>query len=598
MPKHCPCKDSYEKFSLSLNCILSVYLYYAHEIAVWNAPVNLTSLAHLLGELIGGLGVFLLGMKYMSEGMQAVAGNSLRRLIGTVTGNRMFAIIVGVIVTCIVQSSSITTVMVVGFVNSGVMSLAQSVGVIMGANIGTTITGWILVLKIGKYGLPLLGFSAFVYLFSRNERWRYYAMGLMGTGMVFFGLELMKDACGIIKETPDFATWFQAFQADSYLGVLKCCMVGCVLTTMVQSSSATLGITISLAYQGVISYETAAALVIGENVGTTITALLASIGATTNARRAAYFHVLFNLTGVFWITLIFHWYIQLVQWIIHVDVLEKVMVDGLATFPNTTPAIAATHSIFNVVNVLLFIPFVGILVRVLERIVPAKEVKEKPRLTELDIRMLDNPVLALEQSLKEIERMGDSCTKMLRILTDLRGKKKSDTQLRNQLRDYEISLDAIQEELTAFMTNLFTNALPHDVADEIRIQLRIAYEYESVSDYIENLERLDNKLRDYDATIPSYFCEGTEDLSSRAQSFLIKMNAAIRTKDQNIFEEFVSVRAGVRSQIKRLRQKQLEELTSTGMSPSVNSVMLSVLDSYAHLFSHLENIVEALSGQA
>lgn len=147
--------------------------------------MNLTSLAHLLGELIGGLGVFLLGMKYMSEGMQAVAGNSLRRLIGTVTGNRIFAIIVGVIVTCIVQSSSITTVMVVGFVNSGVMSLAQSVGVIMGANIGTTITGWILVLKIGKYGLPLLGFSAFVYLFSRNERWRYYAMGLMGTGMVF-----------------------------------------------------------------------------------------------------------------------------------------------------------------------------------------------------------------------------------------------------------------------------------------------------------------------------------------------------------------------------------------------------------------------------
>jgi phosphate:Na+ symporter len=185
---------------------------------------------------------------------------------------------------------------------------------------------------------------------------------------------------------------------------------------------------------------------------------------------------------------------------------------------------------------------------------------------------------------------------MLHILTELRGKKKSDTQLRNQLRGYEVSLDAIQEELTAFMTNLFTNALPHDVADEIRIQLRIAYEYESVSDYIENLERLDNKLRDYDASLPSYFCEGTEELSSRALSFLIKMNAAIRTKDQNIFEEFVSVRTGVRSQIKGLRQKQLEELTSTGMSPSVNSVMLSVLDSYSHLFSHLENIVEALSG--
>ena len=202
-----------------------------------------------------------------------------------------------------------------GFVNSGIMQLSQAVGVIMGANIGTTITGWILVLKIGKYGLPLLGAAAFVYLFSRGDRWRYWAMAIMGIGMVFFGLELMKDACSIIKETPSFADWFQAFQADSYFGVMKCAMVGCILTTLVQSSSATLGITISLAFQGIISYETAAALVLGENIGTTITAYLASLGATTNARRAAYFHVIFNLLGVFWITLVFAWYSEFVIWI-------------------------------------------------------------------------------------------------------------------------------------------------------------------------------------------------------------------------------------------------------------------------------------------
>src|SRR5690606_15557554 len=140
--------------------------------------------------------------------------SSLRRLIGTVTGNRLFATLVGVLVTCIVQSSSITTVMVVGFVNSGVMELTQAIGGIMGANIGTTITGWILVLDIGKYGLPLLGMAAIIYLFSRGDRWRYGAMGLMGLGMVFFGLELMKDACAIIKDTPDFEAWFHRFQAD------------------------------------------------------------------------------------------------------------------------------------------------------------------------------------------------------------------------------------------------------------------------------------------------------------------------------------------------------------------------------------------------
>ena len=560
--------------------------------------MNLTSLAHLVGELVGGLGIFLLGMKFMSEGMQAVAGNSLRRLISTVTGNRFFAIIVGVIVTCIVQSSSITTVMVVGFVNSGVMSLVQAVGVIMGANIGTTITGWILVLKIGKYGLPLLGCSAFVYLFSRKDRWRYYAMGLMGTGMVFFGLELMKNACGIIKETPDFATWFQTFQADSYLGVLKCCMVGCILTTMVQSSSATLGITISLAYQGVISYETAAALVIGENVGTTITALLASLGATTNARRAAYFHVLFNLTGVFWITLIFQWYIQLVQWIIHVDVLKEVMVDGFATFPNTTPAIAATHSIFNIANVVLFIPFVGILVRVLERIVPSKKLKEKPRLTGLDMRMLDNPGLAIEQSKKELERMGDSCEKMLDVLSQLRQTNTPDSRLSSQLREYEISLDTIQEEITTFMTKLVASALPHDVADEIYRQLRIAHEYESISDNIENLERLDGKMKQYGANYSSKFHRCITELSDCTQLVLKEINTALRTKDQDALKEFASVRERVRSQIKALRSNKFAELTNVGVPPAATAVVLSILNSYVHLFSHFENIVETLSGEA
>ncbi|MCH2117985.1 MAG: Na/Pi symporter, partial [Pirellulales bacterium] len=224
-------------------------------------------LLKLVFTLIGGLGIFLLGMKSMSDGMQAVAGSRLRGLIGLATNNRFLATGVGVIVTCVVQSSSITTVMVVGFVNSGVMQLAQALGVIMGANIGTTITGWILVLKIGKYGLPLLGVAAIIYLFSKGDRWRFWSMAIMGIGMIFFGLELMKDACSLIKEHPSFESWFQTFQANTYLGVLGCALIGCLLTTMVQSSSATLGITISLASQGVISYPTAAALVLGENIG-------------------------------------------------------------------------------------------------------------------------------------------------------------------------------------------------------------------------------------------------------------------------------------------------------------------------------------------
>ena len=422
--------------------------------------MEFNALLELLYGLLGGLGIFLLGMKNMSDGMQAVAGAGLRRLIGIVTNNRFLATTVGVVVTCVVQSSSVTTVMVVGFVNSGVMELSQAIGVIMGANIGTTITGWILVLKIGKYGLPLLGAAAFFFLFTKSERWRYWAMAIMGVGMVFFGLELMKDACSIIKETENFEKAFQYFQADTYAGVLKCALAGCLLTTLVQSSSATLGITISLASQGVIQYETAAALVLGENIGTTITAFLASLGATTNARRAAYFHIIFNFIGVFWITLIFHWYTGLITTFFASDLDAMVLVNGKETFPNTTTAIAATHTVFNVANTLMFLPFLPLFVRLLNRLVPSKDYKEKPHLTDLDIRLLETPLLAIEQSRKEIEKMSVGCTKMLDWLGDLCEQEELDKSLVDKLLHREQVLASVQDEVASKPVRLVGRPIP------------------------------------------------------------------------------------------------------------------------------------------
>ncbi|MDH3346110.1 MAG: Na/Pi symporter, partial [Kiritimatiellaceae bacterium] len=190
----------------------------------------------IASQVVGGLGVFLLGMKYMSEGLQAVSGERLRKMIGAVTNNRVMGVVLGLLVTCLVQSSSVTTVMVVGFVNSGIMSLMQAIGVIFGANIGTTITGWILVLKIGKFGLPILGIAAFFFLFSKKDRLRYIGMAIMGIGMVFFGLELMKNGFKPIKGLDGFEAWFMAFQATSLIGIAKCALVGCILTVIVQSS--------------------------------------------------------------------------------------------------------------------------------------------------------------------------------------------------------------------------------------------------------------------------------------------------------------------------------------------------------------------------
>ncbi|MCH2212412.1 MAG: Na/Pi cotransporter family protein [Fuerstiella sp.] len=559
--------------------------------------MDITHLFQLTCELVGGLGLFLLGMKNMSDGMQAVAGASLRRMISAVTNNRIMATIVGVIVTCVVQSSSITTVMVVGFVNSGLMQLTQAVGVIMGANIGTTITGWILVLKIGKYGLPILGASAFVNLFAKSDRWRYWAMALMGVGMVFFGLELMKEACTIIRDTPDFKSWFQRFQADSYFGVLQCAFAGCVLTTLVQSSSATLAITISLATQGVISYETAAALVLGENIGTTITALLASLGATTNARRAAYFHVIFNLIGVLWITFIFQWYIQLIQTMIDVDVNELILKDGDATYPNRTAAIAATHTVFNVANTILFLPIAPMLVKLLTWIVPAKEFKEKPRLTDLDIRMLETPLLAIEQSRREIEKMGTGCSRMLEWLHELRQQNNPDKAMADRLRHREQVLDSIQDEVTEFVTNLLSANIPHTVADEARGQLRMADEYESISDYIVDLDKFDRKLRQNGHRFSEKQRRELNQLNVQLSDYVGAVNEAMVQENRNVLTKTENMAKRIGSEVKQLRRGHLDELSAGTTAPVVSVAFLAALNAYSRVVDHSWNIAEIVSGE-
>ena len=563
--------------------------------------MDVASFFKLACEIIGGLGLFLLGMKHMSDGMQAVAGSSLRRMIGSVTNHRLLATTVGVVVTCIVQSSSVTTVMVIGFVNSGVMQLGQAIGVIMGANIGTTITGWILVLKIGKYGLPLLGASAFVYLFSKGDRWRYWAMTLMGVGMVFFGLEVMKDACQIIKETPAFEVWFQKFDASNYLGVLGCAAAGCVLTVMVQSSSATLGITVSLAFQGVISYETAAALVLGENIGTTITALLASLGATTNARRAAYFHLIFNLVGVFWITLIFGWYIDLIQSLFSGDVTKVVMVDGNATFPNTLTTIAATHSVFNITNTLIFLPFVATFERMLKKLVPAKGFKEKPHLTDLDIRILETPLLAIEQSRKEIEKMSEGCSKMLGWSAELLQQGDPDKALADRLRQREQVLDSVQDEIAEFVTHLLSGNVPHSVATEARRQMHMADEYESVSDYILDLDKFDRKLRQSGERFSEDQRADLVKLNTHVADYLTGVNQALVAGNKAVLTKTDPMAKRIRDEIKQLRAKHLDGLSAASIdeklsvAPVVTVAWLASLNAYSKIREHMREIAEVIS---
>lgn len=623
----------------------------------------------IIFQTFGGLGIFLLGMKYMSEGMQAVAGERLRKLIGSITNNRIMATGVGALVTCIIQSSSITTVMVVGMVSAGIMTLLQGIGVILGANIGTTITGWILVINVGKYGLPLLGFSAFFYLFSKRDSIRFSFMFLVGIGMIFFGLQLMTQGLAPIKSMPAFEAWFHRFQPDTYLGIWKCVLVGAGLTALVQSSSATLGITIALALTGTINYSAAAALILGENIGTTITAFLASLGASTNARRAAYAHVLFNVIGVCWITLLFPFYIKAVagvitstqgcklppvvatapvsdetreflrkceltesslyiqnevgQWVnaagkvlapnekhVLADDFNKAMAAGSiadlpvyarneVTYPYSSPAIALTHSGFNILNTLMFLPFIGFLARFLLWLVPDKKVTEKPHLTYLNVRMLDTPAIGIQQSYKELIKMSRMCQEMLRKLKTFLSNEEPNKALAEEIFQQENDLDVMQKEIVEFIGEIMTGSISHEVMQDANGQVRMADELESISDYIQGLLKLRLKISE---TGQQFSEKGLEDmlrLHEKVDKYLALIADGIEREDSSpeYFSEMQTKGIAVTTLMKECRNNHLQRVNDGVVNPLMSLIYTDMLTSYRRIKDHAFNIAEVLVGE-
>ncbi len=552
---------------------------------------------NMIFNIIGGLAIFLLGMKNMSEGMQAVAGDGLRRMINAVTNNRFKACGMGVLVTSIVQSSSVTTVMVVGFVSAGLMSLTPAIGVIMGANVGTTVTAWLLVLKIGKWGLPILGVAAFFYMFAKKDRLRYIGMAIMGVGMVFFGLEMMKSGLKPMKDMPGFIHWFSMFQAETYFGTLKCALVGCLLTFIVQSSSATVGITMGLASNGIIGFHTAAALVLGENIGTTITALLASIGRSTDAKRAAYSHTIFNILGVLWVTAVFHLYLKLIGFVLGHDPGTLVMVDGVETYPYIQRGIAFVHSGFNITNTLLFLPFVPFLAKIVTRLAPDKVTDAISHLEYLDTSIIDSPVLAIQESHTQIVRMGGHTLEMMEMLKTAITSKEIDEDLTRRILHREEVLDEVQKEVAEFIGHMFEGNMTADLVESCRMQLRMADEYESISDYLAIIMKLHLKGK---KTGVRFTEEGWKDvllLHDKTAEYLKLVNSCVKEeRGDGLTKARVSGDA-ITYEMKEARDKHLDRLSQKQTEPLASLIFIDMLNAYRRVKDHGLNIAEAVAGE-
>ena len=551
-------------------------------------------IAIVLLTVIGGLGTFLMGMKQLSEGLQAVSGRGLKRFMAMATTHRLAGVCTGVVSTVIVQSSSIITVMAVGLVSSGILNLTQAINVIIGSNIGTTATAWLIayVPDVGLLGLGVVGLGSILYFFfSSREPVHNLGLALMGLGFVFMGLYWMNQGIMPIKTNPTIRATFAALDAGSVSGMLKCFGVSLAFTALVQSSAATTAIAMTLAVQGIITFETAAATVFGMNIGTTVTAWLAALGGTTDARRTALAHTLFNLAGAMLLMPLF----------IPVMIpLAKALFPSWAT--NPAAPMAAIHTGFNMVTTLIFLPYVEPFARIVERLIPSRATDggDSPHLSYLDHHVKLSPQIACGQAFSEVCLMS---TVDAELLESVRGVLAGTAAREEEERVFrrEAALDRMQREITEFLGRVMTSRLPVAVADQARALLRITDELESVSDEMPAIVRACRRIRDdIGSRIEDGVLAAVLDLMDRLSAFAYTVNVSLRFCETAMGGSPVPDAAGLAADIRRrVRESQQSVLLGIGAddaAPLRALALLDMLNAIDRACCCYLNIAETLSG--
>lgn len=438
-------------------------------------------LKHILFGLAGGLGMFIFGMRMMSTGLKDVAGERLKKILGMLTKNRVVGLIVGTVVTILIQSSSATTVMVVGFTNAGLLTLKQAISVVLGANIGTTITAWVVsalaVFKITDYALPSIGVGFLMTMGGKRRSTRKWGEVLMGFGFLFMGIHFLKEAFSPLQQSDAVKNFMVTFGKYPILGVLA----GTLVTMLLQSSSATIALLQVLAFQGVIDFKSCIPIVLGDNIGTTITAQIAAIGANRTAKRAAMAHTMFNVIGVCYM-------LPLVYFGIYEKLIHLVM-PGAVTTNSIMAYIAATHSIFNVFNaVLVFLPALKVLEKVSTALVPDKPGEITPAPRYLEKHLLDTPAVALQQSTKELIRMIRIAQEALHDAYN--GFINNDETLLAKVAEKEETVDNLQREITGYLVELSMRDLSLEESEMLPVLLHSVNDAERIGDHAENLVEL------------------------------------------------------------------------------------------------------------
>ena len=553
----------------------------------------------LIFGLLGGLGLFLFGMKIMSEGLQKIAGSRMRKILAALTNNRIVGTLVGIAVTAMIQSSSATTVMVVGFVNAGLMSLVQSIGIILGANIGTTVTAQLIAFKITKYALPAIGIGAGFKLFSKNQKWSYIGEVLLGFGLLFFGLSVMKSAFDPLKASEEFRQIFIMVGDNHLLGVL----IGAVLTIIVQSSSATIGITIALASTGIINFEASVALILGENIGTTITANLAAIGTNLAARRTALAHFLFNTIGVCYMLVFFKFFTGFISSITPGDAdfviqtQEQVLRMGgeIGDKPFIARHIANTHTMFNIVNTIIFLPLVGILAKLSTMVIRGRDEEIEYHLKYLDNRVLNTPPIALAQARSETRRMAQVAQEMvdetLAFLQD------NDLKRLPALEKKEDLTDVLQKEITNFLVSLSQTSITQESSREVASMMHMVNDLERVGDHCENLWLLSQRKLEQKITFSDIAMNEIAEISEITKNFLARIVRALEEKDVGVYDEAHELEDAIDDLEERLRNNHIRRLNTGECTVTSGLIFIDMLHNFEKIGDHTFNLAKAVVGK-
>ena len=553
--------------------------------------------------LIGALGFFIYGMKVMSDGIQKVAGSKLRSILSKMTSTRFLGITTGFILTALLQSSSATTVMIVSFVNAGLLSLVESIGVIMGANIGTTVTAWLISLlgfkvKIASIALPIIAIG-FPMMFSSKSNIKSWAEVLIGFALLFMGLDALKESVPNLKENAEFLSFLSSYANMGIISTLIFIGVGTILTLVVQSSSAAMALTLVMCYEGYIPFELAAAMVLGENIGTTITANLAALVGNVHAKRAARAHFIFNIFGVIWMIFAFQFFINSIDsyMISNMDLSPVSSVGESVAVPI---GLSIFHTTFNILNVLLFVWFVPLIARTVIRMQPSKgETDEEFHLEHIGGGLMQTAELSVLEAQKEVIKFGKITSKLYNMILELRKEtdSKKFNKLMERIKKYEDITDRMEVEIADYLAKAAQGEMSDSASFKVRSMISIINDMERIGDICYQMSISIERKKERKAEFTTESKKSIEGMLSEVQKALDIMNNNLNSEySQVTLTEANNAEININNMRNKLRKSYLQKIEKGEMPIQTGMIYNNLIHSLEKIGDHIFNITEAIVG--